>query len=91
MDTMSGAVAPFLISQCYNTFNVTLSVMLAVAPFLISQCYNYTTNRKTMPYAVAPFLISQCYNASVLHSVSFKAVARSATIPAGNHCFACVL
>ena len=35
------AVAPFLISQCYNATPVHISIAFAVAPFLISQCYNY--------------------------------------------------
>ena len=34
------AVAPFLISQCYNRNHSLLILDEAVAPFLISQCYN---------------------------------------------------
>ena len=37
------AVAPFLISQCYNTFIIEEQPEAAVAPFLISQCYNGTS------------------------------------------------
>ena len=34
------AVAPFLISQCYNLRHAACNHTDAVAPFLISQCYN---------------------------------------------------
>ena len=34
------AVAPFLISQCYNPDVGLIFYRDAVAPFLISQCYN---------------------------------------------------
>ena len=34
------AVAPFLISQCYNQRQSRCFQYAAVAPFLISQCYN---------------------------------------------------
>ena len=34
------AVAPFLISQCYNLITLHQTKKYAVAPFLISQCYN---------------------------------------------------
>ncbi len=34
------AVAPFLISQCYNVYKQEKNRLNAVAPFLISQCYN---------------------------------------------------
>ena len=37
---MARAVAPFLISQCYNIVVSVIHQILAVAPFLISQCYN---------------------------------------------------
>ena len=33
-------VAPFLISQCYNTKITQAIENRVVAPFLISQCYN---------------------------------------------------
>ena len=33
-------VAPFLISQCYNSVLITPYMNMVVAPFLISQCYN---------------------------------------------------
>ena len=38
------AVAPFLISQCYNFKGVCFCSEAAVAPFLISQCYNSSFN-----------------------------------------------
>ena len=58
------AVAPFLISQCYNCAMTLILPMNAVAPFLISQCYNRKKYPNITARAVAPFLISQCYNAS---------------------------
>ena len=33
-------VAPFLISQCYNSLQYNCALSRVVAPFLISQCYN---------------------------------------------------
>ena len=49
--TKSGrkAVAPFLISQCYNEANLNVEIVTAVAPFLISQCYNTSTGN---PYSI---------------------------------------
>ena len=58
------AVAPFLISQCYNNHAAPFAFDWAVAPFLISQCYNIASRKWCANWAVAPFLISQCYNAS---------------------------
>ena len=56
------AVAPFLISQCYNQPITASCYPKAVAPFLISQCYNLMDSMLLAQLAVAPFLISQCYN-----------------------------
>ena len=56
------AVAPFLISQCYNIYAIDVLHEEAVAPFLISQCYNLVLLYEHLQLAVAPFLISQCYN-----------------------------
>ena len=66
MDKEDGrvAVAPFLISQCYNDGVAGRTFVFAVAPFLISQCYNLLRLILRLVYAVAPFLISQCYNIS---------------------------
>ena len=58
------AVAPFLISQCYNHTDRRRFEFYAVAPFLISQCYNVYAYSYATSLAVAPFLISQCYNIS---------------------------
>ena len=58
------AVAPFLISQCYNKKAGYGGDVIAVAPFLISQCYNGRACNSCKAIAVAPFLISQCYNTS---------------------------
>ena len=55
-------VAPFLISQCYNTPTNSVNTSWVVAPFLISQCYNSRAVVKFELQVVAPFLISQCYN-----------------------------
>ena len=38
--TIITVVAPFLISQCYNTSSANNTTFSVVAPFLISQCYN---------------------------------------------------
>ena len=61
---IKAAVAPFLISQCYNSEEMPTPLGVAVAPFLISQCYNAKVFSDLHFLAVAPFLISQCYNTS---------------------------
>ena len=38
-------VAPFLISQCYNSDTTEVATGNVVAPFLISQCYNPFLNQ----------------------------------------------
>ena len=59
---MTEVVAPFLISQCYNTNCKPPMTFSVVAPFLISQCYNFPAPTTPERSVVAPFLISQCYN-----------------------------
>ena len=52
------AVAPFLISQCYNRGWQRKTLKPAVAPFLISQCYNSSAGN---PYftRIPRFLLSK--------------------------------
>ena len=45
-------VAPFLISQCYNSAGSHGLADTVVAPFLISQCYNTPTGN---PYSIRVF------------------------------------
>ena len=59
---MQPVVAPFLISQCYNSKILATREEMVVAPFLISQCYNTGPIGWLIALVVAPFLISQCYN-----------------------------
>ena len=63
-------VAPFLISQCYNTALSEAINANVVAPFLISQCYNKEASRRFHSLVVAPFLISQCYNLAFIMLLS---------------------
>ena len=65
-------VAPFLISQCYNTISTPICAWFVVAPFLISQCYNPIGYAPVRYWVVAPFLISQCYNASAGNPYSVR-------------------
>ena len=58
-------VAPFLISQCYNSRRHGNTFGYVVAPFLISQCYNALAYLDWLASVVAPFLISQCYNGTL--------------------------
>ena len=71
METFS-VVAPFLISQCYNSYLLINSTGHVVAPFLISQCYNAMDMMGVKKRVVAPFLISQCYNTSTENPYSIR-------------------
>ena len=50
-------VAPFLISQCYNSVAADVPMPDVVAPFLISQCYNILPALDFNAMVVAPLYI----------------------------------